>query len=189
MTDAEAMAALSQGTIAALDFLVERYSDRAQRLAIGVLRNPSSAHDVVADAFLAIVRSARRFDRNRPFAQWFDRIVVNLAIKEAQRIRRRDRIALLWRRSAEPEDPSRVAELGELRSALVWAFGRLAPRDRAVVTMRLVLGASEKETAEALGIPTGTVKSRLARARQQLHRHLAQAGIVGANSAPLGENI
>jgi RNA polymerase sigma-70 factor (ECF subfamily) len=188
MTDAEAMAALSRGEIAALDSLVVRHNDRAQRLAFGVLRDSSLTHDVVADSFLAAAASARRYDPARPFQPWFDRIVVNRAIKESQRERRHQRLAALWRRPVDTEDPSRLAELGELRSILVAAFARLEPRDRAVVTLRLVLDASEKETAEVLGCPVGTVKSRLARARSQLHRHLAQAGVVGAFMSPVGES-
>lgn len=186
MTDAEAMAALSRGEIAALDALVVRHNDRAQRLAFGVLRNPSSTHDVVADSFLAVAASARQYDAARPFQPWFDRIVVNRAIKEAQRKRRHQRLTALWR-PAQTDDPSRLAEIRELRVILVAAFARLEPRDRAVVTLRLVLGSSEKETAAVLGCPVGTVKSRLARARNQLHGHLAQAGI-GAFMAPLGES-
>jgi DNA-directed RNA polymerase specialized sigma24 family protein len=54
--------------------------------------------------------------------------------------------------------------------------------------MRLVLGFSEIETADVLGCPVGTVKSRLARARTQLHHHLAQAGVAGALLAPIGES-
>jgi RNA polymerase sigma factor (sigma-70 family) len=188
MTDAEAMAALSRGEIAALDSLVIRHNDRAQGLAFGVLRDPSLTHDVVADSFLAAAASARRFDPSRPFQPWFDRIVVNRAIKESQRERRHRRLAAMWRRPAEADDPSRLAELGELRGILVAAFARLEPRDRAVVTLRLVLGASEKETADVLGCPVGTIKSRLARARIQLHGHLAQAGVAGAFTVPIGES-
>jgi RNA polymerase sigma factor (sigma-70 family) len=188
MTDAEAMAALSRGEIAALDSLVVRHNDRAQRLAFGILRDPSLTHDVVADSFIAAAASARTYDSARPFRPWFDRIVVNRAIKEFQRERRHQRLAALWRRPVETDDPSRLAELDELRVILVAAFARLDPRDRAVVTLRLVLGDSERETAEVLGCPVGTVKSRLARARHQLHGHLAQAGVIGAFMAPVGEN-
>lgn len=187
MTDAEAMAALSRGDIAALDALVVRHNDRAQRLAFGVLRDSSVTHDVVADSFLAAAASARTYDPARPFQPWFDRIVVNRAIKESQRRRRHQRLTALWRPD-RTDDPSRLAELGELRVILTAAFARLEPRDRAVVTMRLVLGVSENETAETLGCPVGTVKSRLARARSQLHRHLERAGVVGAFTTPLGES-
>jgi RNA polymerase sigma-70 factor (ECF subfamily) len=187
VTDAEAMAALARGEIQALDFLVPRHNDRAQRLAYGVLRDSSRTHDVVADSFLAIVASAQRFDPTRPFAPWFDRIVINRAIKEAQRDLRHGRISAILRRPIEENDPSRIAEASELRESLVLAFARLHPRDRAVVTMRLVLGMSEQETAAALGCPAGTVKSRLARARRHLHRHLGEAGIVSASTTPLGD--
>ncbi len=187
MTDAEAMAALSRGEIAALDALVLRHNDRAQRLAFGVLRDSSITHDVVANSFLAAAASARTYDPGRPFQPWFDRIVVNRAIKESQRRRRHQRLTALWRPTA-PDDPSRLAELGELRVILSAAFAQLDPRDRAVVSMRLVLGFSEIETADVLGCPVGTVKSRLARARTQLHQHLAQAGVAGALLAPIGES-
>ncbi len=182
------MAAIARGDIQPLDVLVARHDERAQRLAFGVLRDPSRTHDVVADAFLAVVSTAHRFDLSRPFAPWFDRIVINLAIKDVQRELRRRRIAGLWRRPLEGNDPSLVAEAGELREAIALAFARLHPRDRAVVTMRLVLEMSEQETAEALGCPVGTVKSRLARARHQLHRHLRDRGIVSASADPLGDS-
>lgn len=187
VTDAEAMAALARGEIQPLDVLVARHNDRAQRLAYGVLRDPSRTHDVVADSFLKIVAAAQRFDPNRPFAPWFDRIVINLAIQDVQRDVRRRRIAGLWRRPPEGDDPSQVAEAGELRDAIAVALARLNPRDRAVVTMRLVLGMSEQETAAALDCPVGTVKSRLARARHQLDRSLRDLGIVRASAAPLGD--
>lgn len=188
VTDAEVMAALARGEIQPLDILVARHDERAQRLAYGVLRDPSRTHDVVADAFLAIVSMANRFDPSRPFAPWFHRIVINLAIKDVQRERRRSRIVGLWRRPVEGDDPSKVAEAGELREAIALAFARLHPRDRAVVTMRLVLEMSQQETAEALGCPVGTVKSRLARARHQLHRYLRDRGIVSASADPLGDS-
>jgi RNA polymerase sigma-70 factor (ECF subfamily) len=188
VTDAEAMASLARGDIDALDILVARHNDRAQRLAYGVLRDPSRTHDVVADSFLAIVASAQRFDLNRPFAPWFDRIVINLAIKDVQRDARRRRIAGLWRRPSEGNDPSHLAEAGEIRETIAAAFARLHPRDRAVVTLRLVLEMSEQETAERLGCPVGTVKSRLARARHQLRHYLRDRGIVSASADPLGDS-
>lgn len=188
VTDAEVMAALARGEIQPLDILVARHDERAQRLAYGVLRDPSRTHDVVADAFLAVVSKANRFDPSRPFVPWFNRIVVNLAIKDVQRELRRRRIAGLLRRPIEGNDPSQAAEAGEVREAIALAFARLHPRDRAVVTMRLVLEMSEQETAEALGCPVGTVKSRLARARQQLHHYLRDRGIFSASADPLGDS-
>ena len=140
------------------------------------------------NSFLAIVGAAQRFDPNRPFVPWFDRIVINLAIRDVQREVRRRHIAGLSRRPIEVNDPSQVAEADELREAISRAFARLHPRDRAVVTMRLVLGMSEQETAAALDCPVGTVKSRLARARHQLNRNLRDLGIVSASAAPLGDH-
>jgi RNA polymerase sigma-70 factor, ECF subfamily len=188
VTDTEAMAALARGDIHALDVLVTRHNDRAQRLAYGVVRDASRTHDVVADAFLAVADTAARFDPNRPFAPWFDRIVINLAIKDVRREFRRRRMAGLWRRPMEPNDPSQVAEVDELREEISRAFDLLHPRDRAVVTMRLVLEMSERETAAVLGCPVGTVKSRLARARRQLSRSLRDLGIASASVAPLGDS-
>lgn len=187
MTDADAMTSLARGEIHALDALVARHNARAQRLAYGVLRDASRTHDVVADSFLAVVAAAGHFDLARPFAPWFDRIVINRAIKEAHRDQRRRRLTLLWRRSVAESDPSHLAEIGELRETLVRAFAQLHPRDRAVVTMRLILGMSEQETAAAIGCPVGTVKSRLARARRQLHGSLGDAGIA-SSSAAVGEH-
>jgi RNA polymerase sigma factor (sigma-70 family) len=187
VTDAEAMAALARGEIQCLDVLVARHDARAQRLAYGILRDPSRTHDVVADAFLAVLAAAGRFDPTRPFAPWFDGIVVHLAIKDVQRDVRRRRITALWRQPVARDDPAQVAETSELRDGISRAFALLHPRDRAVVTMRLVLGMSEQETATVLDCPVGTVKSRLARSRRQLHNSLRDLGIVGASAVSLGD--
>jgi RNA polymerase sigma-70 factor (ECF subfamily) len=189
VTDTQAMAALAKGEISALDELVIRHNERAQRLAFGVLRERSLTHDVVADAFLAVVAAAKKFDGARPFSPWFDRIVVNRAIKEAQRTRRHERINALLGRNQTSEDPADLAALGELRKLLLGAFMQLSPKDRAVVSMRLVLGYSEDETADVLGCPVGTVKSRLSRARKQLQAQLIDAGISGSDYANLEQPL
>ncbi len=185
MTDAEAIAALSRGDLSALDDLVVRHSEQAQRLAYGVLRNPSLVHDVVADSFLTVARKAGGFDVNRPFGPWFAQIVIHRAINLARSERRRQHLASLWQ-SSPADDPAHLAHMGDVRSAIGHAFMRLTPRDRAVVVLRLVLQTSERESAEILGCAEGTVKSRLSRARHQLRLYLGEAGITPAEAAPLG---
>ena len=172
ISDEDAVASLGRGDLAALEILVERHGSRCQHLALGITRDLATAQDVVADSFLSLTEQARRFDHSRRFAPWFNRIVVNRSINAAKR-RRRWLTLPIWR-AQTGEDPAHLVEIGEMRAAIRAAFERLAPRDRAVVVLRLVMDSSEAETADALGCKVGTVKSRLARARRQLQRHLGE---------------
>lgn len=174
MTDEQAVAALARGEVAALEVLVTRHGVRAQHLAFGITRDLHTAQDVVADSFLSLVKQAHHFDPKRTFAPWFTRIIVNRSISAARRSRRWLTLPIWGLDQGQASDPARLAELGEIRAAIGVAFNQLDPRDRAVVLLRLVLGVSEAEAADALACPVGTIKSRLARARRELQSRLVE---------------
>ena len=147
------------GSAEAMEELFRRHWPRAHRAAWLVVHDAAAAEDVAQEAFLAAVRSLDRFDRPRPFAPWLHRIVVNRAIDHA---RARDV------RREVPADA--VAEAGASGAGscgpsdeVVAALAALAPEQRAVIVMRHLLGFTPGEIARVLGLPRGTVNSRLRR--------------------------
>ena len=159
------------------------HKDRVHSHALWMLRDREEARDVAQEAFVRlwehraeVVDGAAR--------GWLLRTAHNLCI---------DR---LRRRAARPEgplgpaagegpggpaaataDPERLAASAETGRAIRGALGALSPRDRAAVLLREVHGLSYEETARALGVPLGTLKAALHRARERLRRELAAAGV------------
>ncbi|HSK52335.1 MAG TPA: sigma-70 family RNA polymerase sigma factor [Clostridia bacterium] len=177
--DAELIARARDGDVAAYEELVRRYQDVALRTA-HVVCPETDADDAVQEAFLKAYAALPRFRAGAPFRPWLLSIVAN-----ESRNRRRSagrRVGLAERASAA--DPARTHEpspehgvlAAEERAALIAAINRLRDEDREVIGARFLLELSEAETAEALGIPRGTVKSRTSRALSRLREALASAG-------------
>ena len=117
---------------------------------------------------MSAVRSLERFDNRRPFGPWLHRIVVNRAIDWTRmRAARREVTSATLPEPASNADPE-----PDHADELVLALGRLAPDHRAVIVMRYVEDLSPGEIARALGIPRGTVNSRLRRGLDVLSREL-----------------
>ncbi|MEX0785955.1 MAG: sigma-70 family RNA polymerase sigma factor [Dehalococcoidia bacterium] len=154
--------------------LVRRYEETAFRTAYLIVRDDAEAQDVAQEAFVRAHRSLGRFDERRPFRPWLLRIVTNLAFNSVRSARRRGAMAGRYERDemtptteASPESAAVAAE----RAQRLWqAIGALGENDQEVLYLRYFLDASEEETAEAIGRPAGTVKSRLHRALTKLRR-------------------
>jgi RNA polymerase sigma factor (sigma-70 family) len=155
---------------------VGRYTPIAHRTAL-LFGAGSDADDVVQEAFVKAFRSLNGFRAGAPFRPWLLSIVVNQTHNLHRSARRRASLALRVAglpedRAGQPPDLSAAATVHEQRAVLLDAVRALPERYRAVVTCRYLLELSETETAVALGWPAGTVKSRLSRALQRLHRDL-----------------
>jgi RNA polymerase sigma-70 factor (ECF subfamily) len=140
-----------------LDERFRRHWRGAWRAAYAVTWRRELANDVAQEAF---VRAATRgrFDASRPFGPWVTRIAVNLAIDELRRERRLSPEALEAAGEAPPEADDSV----------VRAVARLEPDRRTIVVLHYWLDFQTPEIAELLGLPQGTVASRLSRALDQL---------------------
>jgi RNA polymerase sigma factor (sigma-70 family) len=158
--------------------LVRRYSPIAHRTAT-LIAGPADAEDAVQDAFVRAYYALGQFRRGAPFKPWLLTIVANAArnrVRSAgQQPRLRDRLVgdrtagvLRLVRSAESE-----ALDADVRHTLVAAIDALPANARSVVICRYLLELSEAETAQMLGWPPGTVKSRLSRALDRLRADLA----------------
>lgn len=176
-TDQAAIAQLKAGQISGLQALVERYQAQAVQAATLITRDRAAAEDVVQEAFLRAYQRIAQFDAARPFRPWFLRMVVNDAVKAAQRRQRtvsleapargadERLIEYLEATAGRPEDQAIQAELrGQIEAAL----RQLTPKQRAAVVKRYFLGLSDQELADELNCAPGTVRWYLSAARRQL---------------------
>jgi RNA polymerase sigma-70 factor, ECF subfamily len=156
-SEASLVRAAQRGSTEAFAELFRRHWPRAHRAAWLVVHDATAAEDVAQEAFLAATRALDRFDRRRPFGPWLHRIVVNRAIDYARARELRREVA---HAGIEPAAFDRADAPGD---DVVAALSALPPDQRAVIVMRHLLGFTPGEIASALGLPRGTVNSRLRR--------------------------
>ena len=156
-SEAAVVRAAQRGSSEAFAELFRRHWPRAHRAAWLVVHDAAAAEDVAQEAFLAAVRALDRFDRRRPFGPWLHRIVVNRAIDYARARELRREVA------DAGVEPAAVDVADAPRDDVLAALAALPPDQRAVIVMRHLLGFTPGEIAAALGLPRGTVNSRLRR--------------------------
>ncbi|HEX8206251.1 MAG TPA: RNA polymerase sigma factor [Solirubrobacteraceae bacterium] len=149
--------AAQQGDEAALEALFRAHWPAAYRAAWFVVRDAQAAEDIAQEAFLAAVAALDRFDRRRPLAPWLRTIVARRAIDalRARKLRREVGDA--------PLEALAAAEATPAAGGLEDALAALPDDQRTVVVLRHVLELTPGEIAEVLGVPRGTVNSRLRR--------------------------
>ena len=152
-----------RGDAAALDVLFRAHWPAAYRAAWLVVRDEHAAEDIAQEAFLAALRALDRFDRSRPFGPWLRTIVARRAIDaaRARAVRREVGDEALAGLSAAPPPPP-------VDDELLAAVAALPDDQRIVVALRHLLEFTPGEAAELLGVPRGTVNSRLRRALDAL---------------------
>jgi len=167
-----------RGDVRAYERLIEEHETIAFRTAYLITGNAADAEEAVQDAFLKAYRALGRFRRGAPFRPWLLRIVANEARNRRRSAARRERLALRAAAEVRPGDavPSPEAALlaGEQRERLLAAVESLPDDQRDAVACRYLLGLTEAETAAALGVRAGTVKSRLSRALVRLRKTLEE---------------
>ncbi len=151
-----------RGSADAFEELFRRHWRRAHRAAYLVVQDPAAAEDIAQESFLAAIRALDRFDRRRPFGPWLHRITVNRAIDFARARSLRGESALPAAAAGTAPEPD------ALSAELLAALAELSPEFRAVVVLRYVLEYTPGEIGEILGLPRGTVNSRLRRGLDRL---------------------
>ncbi|MBK1878702.1 RNA polymerase sigma factor [Pelagicoccus mobilis] len=154
--------------------LVDRHHGALFATAMGMLGSEADAESVVQDGFLRFYRNLDRFEGRSSLKTYLTRIVMNQALKQLQQRRRwyhrflssDDEETNLPEASAEPE--VRQIETEELAAGVREAVQTLKPEFRSVVVLRFLNGCSTQECADILGVPPGTVMSRLSRALDKL---------------------
>ncbi len=172
------------GDMAAFARIMALHEGMVFNLAARLLGNGEEARDVAQEVFLLVYRRLSRFEGRSSLKTWIYRIVVNQCHNRRRFWHRhgRDREQELDERWAAPEDarrgfwlasPYEQARSHERAEVVQKALLELSFDQRSVLVLREVEGLSCEEVAAALGIPDGTVKSRLSRAREALRQRLA----------------
>jgi RNA polymerase sigma-70 factor (ECF subfamily) len=160
---------------AAFAQLIRRHQSAALRVAAVICGSTTEAEDIVQDSMVDVQRHLGTYRGTGSVRSWMLRIVANHAKNHVRsrvrRLHREDHHARLHLRTSEGADTATETRLEH--AALASALQRLPEHDRAVLACRFVAGLSEAETAEVLGAPLGTVKSRTSRALERLERQLA----------------
>ena len=176
MAEADLIGRARRGDEAAWEALVREHQQPIFRLAYLLLGDADEADDVAQEAFIRAFRALKSFDETRPVRPWLLRIAANLAHNRRRSVRRY--LAALGRMArAEPEPMTFIGERSgeQWEAQTLWqAVRRLNRAEQEIIYLRYFLDLSEAETAAALEVPAGTVKSRLHRAMSRL-RGVVQA--------------
>jgi RNA polymerase sigma factor (sigma-70 family) len=177
LTEHELVERARSGDPVAYAALVRDHEETAFRIAYVICGNAADAEEAAQEAFVKAYRALGRFRSGEPLRPWLLAIVANEARNRRRSAGRRAALVLRAAGEGRPSGeaaPSPEAALlaGERRSRLLAALSALNERDRTVVACRYLLELSEAETAAALGVRPGTVKSRLSRALDRLREEV-----------------
>jgi RNA polymerase sigma-70 factor (ECF subfamily) len=172
-----------QGDLLAYDDLVRRYQERIYATIYHMTANHEDANDLAQEAFIKAYKALKSFKGDSSFFTWVYRIAVNKTINFLKQRRRRVQMSLNDLDFNAEHDPDLVAlisektprrdlNLSELQEKLNSAMLKLSEVHRLVVTLHDIQGLSHEEISKILDCNTGTVRSRLFYARQQLQAHL-----------------
>ncbi len=172
------------GDIAAFEELIESYQKKIFNLAYRILGNYDDAGDMAQEALIRIFRSIANFKEQSSFSTWVYRITTNVCLDEIRKKKNKKVISLdeeirmddgEMKRQIMSDDiqPDAAAELEELRILVSDAINSLPEDQRLVITLRDIQGLSYEEISSVLDCPSGTVKSRINRARQALKNVLS----------------
>jgi len=177
LDEASLVARAKRGDAAAYEELVRMHQAIAFRIAFVAAGDRADAEEAVQDGFVKAHRALGRFRDDAPFRPWILRIVANEARNRRRSAGRRAGLAPRAAAAASGDaapSPEAAALSHERRDALLAALCALDERDREVLVHRFILDLGEEETAAALGVRRGTVKSRTSRALGRMRSALGE---------------
>ena len=185
-SDTDLVARIGRGDHAAFEALMRRYNGRLFRVARGILKDDGEAEDAVQEAYLEAFRHIAEYRGDAQVSTWLTRIAINQALMRLRR-HKRERGVLQFPGDAggAPQDegvmmdrttesPAAATLRAEIRKTVERRIDELPAAFRAVFVMRDVEEMTVQETADCLGVPSATVRTRLFRARALLRDALAR---------------
>lgn len=179
-TDIELARQAAGGDRAAFHAVVDRHANDLFRLARSLCRSRPDAEDIVQETFIEAFRGIGSFDGRASLRTWLSRILTRRASRVWRKSRRRGETPLTAADGSPPADPGLAVAPAttavDARLDLRAVLRTLMPEHREVLVLRELAGMSYAQIAQTLGVPQGTVESRLHRARNELrHRMKAYA--------------
>jgi RNA polymerase sigma-70 factor (ECF subfamily) len=170
--EAELLTRVVSGDREAFDAVMRNHQDRVFSVCLRILGDRERALDATQDTFLTVFRKAGQFQGRSAVGTWIYRIAVNTCYDQLRRAQRRPSEALADQ--LDPSDPAAEAaiESAALRPEIEVALAQLPGDFRNAVVLADLEGMSLPEAAEILGVPIGTVKSRVFRGRRLLAKQL-----------------
>ena len=145
--------------------LVIRHERRVAGVVHSMLGATPEAEDVGQEVFIRFYQSMDKFKGESALSTYLIRIAINLSLNE---IKKRKRQSTLFAREEEGQWVKAPGDKSDMKEIVTYELKRLEPEFQSVVTLRMIEGYTTEETAEILGIPLGTVLSRLSRAQKKL---------------------
>lgn len=187
-TDAELVASARAGSQDAFRDLVVRFERPVYSLIVRMVQDPATAEDLAQEAFVKAYRSLHLYDASRKLSSWLFKIAHNTTI-DFLRKNAPDTVSLEAPDDGDGrgglaavlsddsvENPAAAAERRDMARSLERAIARLRPEYREAVVMFYLEGASYQEICEITGLPLGTVKTNLHRARKELAQEMTAMG-------------
>ena len=159
-----------------MDSVLTDLAQGAFKLAMQLLQQPADAHDVLQEAaVIAVSHPGAPKARSEEFRPWFFRVVRNKAIDRLREQKRKNHEELVEETIAAGENhgPEATLQQSQLQQQVQLALAKLSLEQREIILLKDFHGFAYAEIANILGIPKGTVMSRLHRARLALREHLA----------------
>lgn len=172
-SDLDLVAAAQGGDRSSLDQLLRRHHPRIVAVCRRLTGNEADANDAAQEALMSIVRGLPRYDSRASFGTWAYRIATNASLDELRRRRRRPATSLdTHETSWEPTATGPSDRTVDARMTVQAALAALPEEFRAAIVLREIADLDYAEIGEVLGVPVGTVKSRIARGRALLSTSL-----------------
>jgi len=165
-----------EGDSLAIERLVQTWQQDVYRLALSILDDPADADDATQEVFLSALRALESFRGHASFKTWLFSIAINVCRNRLQRAKRRGRLQQILQSlfAQEQAHPEKETVQNESDSELWQAVRTLDDKHRIPVILRYYHDLPVNDIAEMLGIPSGTVHSRLNHAREQLRALLKE---------------
>ncbi len=184
--DIALVARARKGDESAYRILLRKYQRSVYSICLRMVRNREEAEDLAQDAFVKVFAMLDRYNPSYAFSSWLFKITSNLCIDSLRKRRiegvpmdepmRSDKGDYTRQFESGEDDPETAALKKERSGHLSRAIERLPPHYRLMVILRHQEGLSYEEIAATVGVPLGTVKARIHRARQMLRKHLEEKG-------------
>ncbi len=173
---------LKENDASAQEYIIRKYKDFLFNAVFYIARRREVAQDVVEDTFIKAFKKAKQFRGESLFSTWLYRIAINTLKNELEKEATRNRFKENAKGRYSVDYPEEYCENSSEKKKIIWkGMEYITEIEREIIVLVDIQGMSHKEVSELLGIPVGTVKSRLSRAREHLRKEILKQNFFEVN--------